>query len=45
VIPEDIKEMAYPVLRHRIILNYEALAEEIKVDDLIKIILDNVEVK
>jgi len=45
VIPEDIKEMTYPVLRHRIILNYEALAEEIKVDDLIKIILDNVEVK
>jgi len=45
VIPEDIKEMAYPVLRHRIILNYEALAEEIKVDDLIKTILDNVEIK
>jgi MoxR-like ATPase len=37
--------MAYPVLRHRIILNYEALAEEIKVDDLIKTILDNVEIK
>ncbi len=45
VIPEDIKEMAYPVLRHRLILNYEALAEEIEVDSLIKIILDNVEVK
>lgn len=44
VIPEDVKEMAYPVLRHRIILNYEALAEEIKVDNIIKIILDNVEV-
>jgi MoxR-like ATPase len=27
VIPEDIKEMAYGVLRHRIILNYEALAD------------------
>lgn len=45
VLPEDIKEMAYPVLRHRIILNYEALADEVKVDELIKTILDNVEVK
>lgn len=45
VIPEDIKEMAYPVLRHRIILNYEALADEISVDEIIKIILDNVEIK
>lgn len=45
VLPEDIKEMAYPVLRHRIILNYEALADEVKVDEVIKTILDNVEVK
>lgn len=44
VIPEDIKEMAYPVLRHRISLNYEALAEEIKVDDIVKSILDNVKI-
>jgi MoxR-like ATPase len=27
VIPEDVKEMIFPVFRHRIILNYEALAE------------------
>lgn len=45
VLPEDIKEMAYPVLRHRIILNYEALADWIEVDEIIKVILDNVEVK
>lgn len=45
VIPEDIKEMAYGVLRHRIILNYEALADWIQVDEVIKVILDNVEVK
>ena len=44
VIPEDIKEMAYPVLRHRISLNYEALAEEIKIDDIVKSILDNVKI-
>lgn len=45
VIPEDVKEMAYPVLRHRLILNYEALADGIFVDDIIKTILDNVLVK
>lgn len=45
VIPEDIKEMSYGVLRHRIILNYEALADWVQVDEIIKIILDNVEVK
>lgn len=44
VIPEDIKEMTYPVLRHRISLNYEALAEDIKIDDIIKSILDNVRI-
>ncbi len=44
LLPEDIKEMAYPVLRHRISLNYEALAEEVKVDDIIKIVLENVEI-
>lgn len=45
VIPEDVKEMAYPVLRHRISLSYEALAEDVLVDDLIKTILDNVLIK
>jgi MoxR-like ATPase len=44
LLPEDIKEMAYPVLRHRISLNYEALAEEIKVDNIIEIILQNVNI-
>jgi hypothetical protein len=37
--------MAYGVLRHRIILNYEALADWVQVDEVIKVILDNVEVK
>ncbi len=31
----DIEELAYPVLRHRIILNFEGEAEGIKIDDLI----------
>ena len=42
VIPEDIKEMALPVLRHRIILSYESVAEWVTPDDVIQIILDTV---
>lgn len=45
VIPEDIKEMAKPVLRHRIILSYESIADEVRPDDIIQVILDKVEVK
>lgn len=42
VIPDDIREMAHPVLRHRIILNYEALAEGIREDEIIDSILEKV---
>jgi len=42
VLPEDVKEMAYPVLRHRAILNYEALASNVSPDEIISILLDNV---
>ena len=44
IIPEDIKEVAYEVLRHRILLTYEAEAEEISSDDIIKDILSKVKV-
>ncbi|MCS7230633.1 MAG: MoxR family ATPase [Elusimicrobiota bacterium] len=44
VIPDDIKAMAYDVLRHRIILTYEAEAEQITTDDIIKQILNTIEV-
>jgi len=44
VIPEDIKELAYDVLRHRIILSYEAEAEELTSDDIVKRVLSGVEV-
>jgi len=44
VIPEDIKELAPDVLRHRIILSYEAEAEELTTDDVIKRVLEGVEV-
>ena len=42
VIPEDIKEVAYPVLRHRLILSYEALADNVTKDEVISMILDTV---
>lgn len=42
VIPQDVRTVAYPVLRHRIILNYEAEAEQIRQDKIIKYILAEV---
>jgi MoxR-like ATPase len=36
VAPEDIQEMAFDVLRHRLILSYEAEAEGMTTDDVIK---------
>jgi MoxR-like ATPase len=44
VTPDDVKEIALDVLRHRIIPTYEAEAEGISNDDLVKRVLDEVEV-
>lgn len=44
VIPEDIKEYAVPVLRHRIILKPEASLDGVGTDDVIRGILSKVEV-
>ena len=44
VTPDDIKEVAYDVLNHRVILNYEAEAEGIKPKEIIQKILNNVEI-
>ena len=44
VTPDDIKEVAYDVLNHRVILNYEAEAEGIKPKEIIEKILNNVEI-
>src|SRR5258708_24432968 len=35
VVPQDIKEMALDVLRHRVILTYEAEAEEKTSDEIV----------
>ena len=44
VIPEDIKAVAHDVLRHRIILTYEADAEGITSDHIIDMLIANIKV-
>ncbi|HMN16174.1 MAG: MoxR family ATPase [Ignavibacteriota bacterium] len=44
VIPDDIKEIAYPALRHRIILTAEKEMEGKNPDDILQLILNRVEV-
>ncbi len=44
VMPQDIKTIGGDILRHRIILTYEAEAENISTDEVIKQIFDAVEV-
>ena len=39
VIPDDIKKVAYPILRHRLKLSYEAIAENVTADSIIEKIL------
>ena len=39
---DDLKEMALPVLRHRMILNFEGQAEGISADDVIQKMLADV---
>lgn len=41
---EDIKAIALPTLRHRLILSFEAEAENMKTDDVVKEILGQIEV-
>ena len=44
VTPQDVKTIGMDVLRHRVIVTYEAEAEEKTSEDLIKQIFDTVEV-
>jgi len=44
VVPQDIKSIGFDVLRHRVILTYEAEAENISTDDILQQIFDTVEV-
>jgi MoxR-like ATPase len=44
VTPQDVKSIGPDILRHRVIVTYEAEAEEKTSDDIVRQILDNVEV-
>jgi MoxR-like ATPase len=44
VTKEDIEEVAYPVLRHRILMNYKSMAEGTKADDVTKHLLRQIDI-
>ena len=44
VTPEDVKAISMDVLRHRVIISYEAEAEEMTSEDIIKQIFNAIEV-
>jgi MoxR-like ATPase len=44
VTPEDVKAIGMDVLRHRVILTYEAEAENITAEDIVQKVFDSVEV-
>lgn len=41
-LPEDVRDLAPEVLRHRIMLSYEALADDVKLEDVVRRIIDAV---
>jgi len=42
VLPEDVTDIAPDVLRHRLVLTYEALAEHVSADDLVNRVMERV---
>jgi MoxR-like ATPase len=44
VTPQDVKSIGMDVLRHRVIITYEAEAEEMRAEDIVQKIFDTVEV-
>lgn len=44
VTPQDVKDLAHDILRHRILLSYEAEAENVSTDDIIDTLLSRVPV-
>jgi MoxR-like ATPase len=44
VLPQDVLDMTYDVLRHRLVLSYEALSDNVSSDDVLKQILERVPV-
>jgi MoxR-like ATPase len=43
-LPEDVLDMALDVLRHRLVLSFEALSEEVTSDDLLNTIIERIPV-
>ena len=41
---EDIRTVAYPALRHRLVLNFDGLADGITAEQLIDIIVEETEI-
>jgi MoxR-like ATPase len=44
VLPQDVLDMAYDVMRHRLVLSYEALSDNVTADDILKKIFSRVPV-
>jgi MoxR-like ATPase len=44
VTPEDVKAVGLDVLRHRVIVTYEAEAEDIDAEKIVGMVFDHVEV-
>src|SRR5690606_15067501 len=44
VVPQDVKDIGMDVLRHRIILSYEAEAEEVTTEDIVRQVFDAIPV-
>jgi MoxR-like ATPase len=42
VTPDDIKQIAFPILRHRLVLSYEAQANQKNVDQVIQLVLNSI---
>lgn len=45
VIPEDVKEIATSTLAHRLVLNYEAVADNVNWEDIVNLILNSVKIR
>jgi MoxR-like ATPase len=42
VLPEDVTDIAPDVMRHRLVLSYEALAEGRSADDIVRTVMKHV---
>jgi MoxR-like ATPase len=43
-LPQDVLDMALDVMRHRLVLSYEALSDNVSSDDMLRQILDRIPV-